>query len=365
MTTNSLQEQARTEEGNAIAAGAASGVFRSPNPELLYLNRETIAGLGGGSSRLYAEALEEALTLHARGDFVQPLKPYLRSAGKEGHIADRIIAMPAHIGGAQPMSGIKWIGSKHDNPQQRGMERASGVIVLNDAESHYPIAVLEAGLISSMRTAAVTVVAARYLARKGFTSVSCVGCGVIAKAQLSSLLEHYEHICEVHLFDQSESAAKRLAETLQASCPHVKFLVANSAEQAVRQGEVVVTCTVTDTPYIPFEWLRKGAFVSNISIMDVHKEAYLLADKVVVDDWEQSNREKKVLNQLVLEGRFSREQLYAELGEIVIGSKAGREREDEIIILNPMGMAIEDIACARRIYLHALQEGAGLRLPLY
>ncbi|MDF2958842.1 MAG: 2,3-diaminopropionate biosynthesis protein SbnB [Paenibacillus sp.] len=337
----------------------------TPVPELLYLNRETIARLGGGSSRLYAEALEEALTLHAQGDFVQPLKPYLRSAGKEGHIADRIIAMPAHIGGELPLSGIKWIGSKHDNPQARGLERASGVIVLNDVRSHFPVAVMEAGLISSMRTAAVTVVAARRLARTGFKAVACIGCGLIAKAQLTSLLEHYAHIEEVHLFDQSQQAADRLADILRVQFPQVRITVQTSAEQTVRQGEVVITCTVTDTPYICFEWLRKGAFVSNISIMDVHKEAYLLADKVIVDDWEQSNREKKVLNQLVLEGRFSKEQLHAELGEIVTGSKPGRENGDEIIILNPMGMAIEDIACARRIYVEALKEGVGLRLPLY
>jgi ornithine cyclodeaminase len=122
---------------------------------------------------------------------------------------------------------------------------------------------------------------------------------------------------------------------------------------------------VTDTPYIPYEWLQKGAFISNTSIMDVQKDVFLKADKVIVDDWDQSNREKKIINQLVIEGLFSREQLHAELGEIVSGLKAGRESDDEIIILNPMGMAIEDIACARSIYLKALKAGAGVSLKLY
>ena len=89
------------------------------------------------------------------------------------------------------------------------------------------------------------------------------------------------------------------------------------------------------------------------------------ADKVVVDDWEQANREKKVLNQLVLEGRFSREQLHAELGEIIIKAKPGRQRQDEIVVLNPMGMAIEDLACAQRLYQKALAENIGTRLSLY
>ena len=98
--------------------------------------------------------------------------------------------------------------------------------------------------------------------------------------------------------------------------------------------------------------------------MDVHKEVFLKADKVVVDDWEQSNREKKVINQLVLEGRFSREQLHAELGEIIIGHRPGRGSNEEIIVLNPMGMAIEDIACAQVIYQKALAAQIGSYLSL-
>lgn len=344
-------EQTRSNDGGA--------------PTLLYLDRETIASLGGESSDLYVEAIEQALTLHAKGEYVQPLKPYLRTDSKDGHIADRIIAMPAHIGGDTPMSGIKWIGSKHDNPQRRGLERASGLIALNDPQSNYPVAILEAGLISSMRTAAVTAVAARRLARKSFRHVSCIGCGLIASAQLRTLLEQFAHIEELHLYDVNAEAAERLRDGLASRYRNIKIHVEQSAENAVRQGEVVVTCTVTDTPYIPYEWLQKGVFVSNTSIMDVQKDVYLKADKVVVDDWDQSNREKKIINQLVLEGRFSRESLYAELGEIVSGQKAGRESDEEIIILNPMGMAIEDISCARHIYLKALEEEAGLSLKLY
>jgi 2,3-diaminopropionate biosynthesis protein SbnB len=333
-------------------------------PTLLYLNKQNIAQLGGESSDIYVEAITDALTIHARGQYVQPLKPYLRAKGKEGHIADRIIAMPAHLDGDDAISGIKWIGSKHDNPAKRGLERASGLILLNDPESNYPIAVMEASLISSMRTAAVTVVAAKHLAKKGFQKVSCLGCGIIAKRQLISLLEQFPHINQIHLFDLFGGAARQLANELNEKYPFVEIIVQDTAEKAVRQGEVVVTCTVTDQPYIEFDWLQKGAFVSNVSIMDVHKEVFLKADKVVVDDWDQSNREKKVIHQLVLEGRFSRERLHAELGEIVIGGKTGRENDDEIIVLNPMGMAIEDIACAERIYQKALAENIGTSKPL-
>jgi len=333
-------------------------------PTMLYLSKEDIQQVGGDESTLYVQALTEAFRLHGKKDFVQPLKPYLRARGKEGHIADRIIAMPAHVGGEDPVSGIKWIGSKHDNPLKRGLARASGLIILNDPETNYPIAVMEASLISSMRTAAVTVIAAKHLAKKNFQSVTIIGCGLIAHKQLQSLLEQFDHITEVHIYDVNEQAQSAFVAKWRESAPSVTFVEHTSAEKAVQGGEVIVPCTVTDTPYIEYSWLQKGAFVSNISIMDVKKEVFLQADKVVVDDWDQANREKKVIHQLVLEGKFSKEKLHAELGEIVLGEKVGRENDEEIIVLNPMGMAIEDIASAYAVYQRAVNQQVGTTLNL-
>lgn len=145
---------------------------------LLYLSKRDVYKIGKETSNLYINAVSEALIIHARRDFVQPLKPYLRTKSEDYHIADRVIAMPAHMGGNYFISGIKWIGSKHDNPTKRKLERASGLIILNDPDSNYPIAVIEASLISSMRTAAVTAVAVRHLAKKSFTEIACLGCGV-------------------------------------------------------------------------------------------------------------------------------------------------------------------------------------------
>ena len=333
-------------------------------PTLRYLSRSDIAALGGDRSDLYMEAIEQGLRLHAAGEFVQPLKPYLRNP-RTRHIADRIIAMPAWIGGEAPISGLKWIGSKHDNPSARGMERASAVMVLNDAETNFPVAVMEAGLISAMRTAAVTGVAARHLARAGFADASLVGCGPIGERQARMLAEQFSHLKSLRLFDLRRGAAEDLSARLRDRHSHLRITIADTAEAAVRDASVVITCTVTDTPYLPFSWLSRGTFLANVSIMDVESEIFLKADKVVVDDWEQSNREKKVINLLVESGRFSREALHAELGEIVVGRRPGRENDDEIILLNPMGMAIDDVACAAAILSRAEAAGVGTVLPLY
>lgn len=331
---------------------------------LRYLARSDVSALGGGHSDLYMAAIEDGFRSHAAGDFVQPLKPYLRSP-LAPHIADRIIAMPAWIGGEQPMSGLKWIGSKHDNPARHGMERASAVIILNDPETNYPVAIMEGGLISAMRTAAVTGVATRHLAQQGFAEAAIIGCGPIAERQAQMLVEQFPAVRTLRLFDLNKGAAEALSARLRERAPAISVNVVASAEAAVRDCPVVITCTVTDTPYLAFDWLSKGTFLANVSIMDVERDVFLKVDKVVVDDWDQSNREKKIINLLVESGEFSRERLHAELGEIVVGRKPGREHDDEIILLNPMGMAIDDIACAKAVFRLAEDRGVGAVLPIF
>ena len=331
---------------------------------ILYLSRDDVNRASDGESQLYVEAVSRALCLHAERKFVQPLKPYLRWRGDDNHIADRIIAMPAYLGGENPAAGLKWVGSKHDNPARHGLERASALTILNDVDTHYPIAVMEGGLISNLRTAAVTAVATRYLAREGFTSIACLGAGPIGTMQVKLLLECFPSIADVRLFDLRREPAEQLSAAIAARHPKVHVRIADSAKEAVRAAEVVVTATVTDRPYLPFEWLSPGTFLSNVSIMDVHKEVFLQVDKVVVDDWDQCNREKKVINQLVEEGRFARDRLHAELGQIVAKMRPGRETRDEVILLNPMGMAVEDVACAQAVYQTARKRGIGTWLSL-
>jgi N-[(2S)-2-amino-2-carboxyethyl]-L-glutamate dehydrogenase len=329
--------------------------------DILYLNRRDVRAAMGDSIRGYVEALRGALALHAEGKTAQPLKPYLRWR-RRGHIADRIIAMPGYVGGTHAMAGIKWIGSKHDNPTTRGIPRASAVIVLNDPETHFPIAIMEGGEISGMRTAGVTVLAAEYLARPGFRSVALVGCGFIGRLHALGLLESFPLIEQVLLYDHDMRAARALAAEIERE--GLSVTVCETAESAVCRGELVVPCTVTAKPYIELDWLMPGAFVSNISIMDVKPDVYLGVNKLVVDDWEQANRERKTINQLVLAGRLKQSDLHAELGDIVRGHRTGRTDPDERILLNPMGMAIEDVACAAAVYRTAREQGAGTWLTL-
>jgi 2,3-diaminopropionate biosynthesis protein SbnB len=335
---------------------------QSSNSSMLYLSQADLVSLGANHSTPYVQAIKDGLIQHASGKFVQPLKPYLRWDGAN-HIADRIIAMPCYLGGDNPAAGIKWIGSRQHNPSKYNKPRASALLVLNDTDTNYPMAILEGSLISGMRTAAISVVASEYLAKENFTDVACIGGGPIAQMQLISMLQQFSSIKNIHLFDLNNEAARLLAIDIKSQF-NVEILIKDTAEQAVREGDVVLTCTTTSKPYLEFSWLKEGCFLCNISIMDVHKEVFLKADKVIVDDWDQCNREKKIINQLVLDGTFSREKLHAELGEIVSGKIKGRSNDKEIILLNPMGMAIDDLICAQYFYNKAREKSIGTTLPL-
>jgi ornithine cyclodeaminase len=235
---------------------------------LLYLSRADVAAAAGEGPTLFVDAVTDAFALHARREVVQPLKPYLRWR-PDGHIADRIIAMPAYVGGERPAAGLKWIGSKHDNPAQAGLERASALIVLNDPDTHRAVAVMEGALISAARTAAVTAVAVRHLARRGFSALTCVGCGPIGTHHVFTLLDQFPSIEVVWLYDLAESAGVALTENVVARHPKVDVRIAVDAESAVRAGDVIVTATLADRPWLPAAWLRPGSLLCNVSIMEV------------------------------------------------------------------------------------------------
>jgi N-[(2S)-2-amino-2-carboxyethyl]-L-glutamate dehydrogenase len=332
-----------------------------PPDSLLYLTRNDIEGAVGSSFGSFIDTVTEALIAHSRGATCQPLKPYLRPPGSENPY-DRLIAMPAYVDGESPAIGLKWIGSKQLVPGSRQRERASALIVLNDPETHRPTAIMEGGLISGRRTAAVTVAAARHLARSDAEAVAIVGCGFIGSLHAYALAEDFPAAATIYLYDSDPDAMTKLLLELRERGVDVRSC--SSAEEAVKSAPIVAACTVASTPTIQDGWLAEGSFLCNVSLVDATPQVYLRTDKFIVDDWEQSNRPGKIVNDLVSSGQFSRTDLHAELGDVLDGSCEGRSGSRERIVLNPMGLAVEDVACGAFVYRRALERGLGRWLPL-
>lgn len=308
-------------------------------------------------------AVADALVCHAHGDFQQPLKPYIRPKGREQeHTGGRFIAMPAYLGGNLQAAGLKWIAGFPANID-KGLPRASGLMALNSTETGRLLALMPCETLSARRTAAIAALSFDHFAPPPPRKVAVIGAGPIGKSVLEALASRPErNIVETRLCDLRRQRAKETARLLShAGLPPVH--VFTDAQSCVQDADVVVTATTGSHDYLQNEWLSQGRLLIALSLDDCKPEVLLSSDKVFVDDFDQCCREEKLLHRLVKEGRFNREKVAATLGEVIAGMKPGRTRTTENIYMNPMGMAIEDVAAAQAVFRKALREHIGLFLP--
>ncbi|WP_331736378.1 2,3-diaminopropionate biosynthesis protein SbnB [Streptomyces sp. NBC_00045] len=326
---------------------------------LLYLSAADVERAVGSERTLFVEAVEAALRAQAADDVVQPLKPYLRRPDRP-HPTDRIIAMPAYVGGEVHLSGIKWIGSAHDNQEVRGLPRASAVIVLNDADSAYPVAVMDGSVVSAWRTAAVSALACRHLAPEG-RRLAILGTGLLARTHLSLLCQTWGRPEAVEVHDVSPRQAESFARWAREE-HGVTVTVHDDAAGCLRNADVILVVTTAPGPWIPAEWVPRGSLFLNVSLADPMPDVVLASDKVVVDCYEQVMRPGKLLHTMAQQGTFGPERCHADLSQLVTGARPGREKPEETIFFNPIGQAVGDIACSAAVYRRAVENGVGTRL---
>ena len=334
--------------------------------ELLFLSQEDVIRAGGLDMSLAVPTMEEVFLLHHRKDYVLPSKCVLRWGDRDTETTrGRINAMPGWIGGGFQAVGIKWIASSPMNPFKHKLPRASAVIVLNDPDTLVPVAVMDGTVISAARTGANTGVAARYLARRDSRTLGLIGAGVQNRTQLLALMYALPAINEVRVYDVSRERAERFVLEMQPQTAAALGVV-GSAREAVAGADVFVTATVTHEPIVRPDWVEPGVFYSHVGSHECTFEAILKMDKRVVDDWDEiKHRGVETLAIMYNSGVIGDDAIYGELGEIVAGRKPGRERANERIYFNTVGMGIEDVALAWKIYQRASDMGLGKRLRLW
>jgi N-[(2S)-2-amino-2-carboxyethyl]-L-glutamate dehydrogenase len=227
------------------------------------------------------ELVSAAYRTHAAGQTVNPASMFLRFPERPNA---RIIALPAHLGGAAPVSGLKWIASFPDNVRN-GRPRASAVLLLNDAETGYPFACLESSIISAARTAASATVAALALCggNRRIESVAFVGAGIIARYVADFLIGTGWTTETVRIYDLVPSYAQSLGEHI-AAAGWPRPLPATSVDEAIRDSQLVVFATTAGTPHVRDPALFKHApRVLHISLRDLAPEILLGADNIVDD----------------------------------------------------------------------------------
>lgn len=335
--------------------------------KIRFLTMEDVISAGALDMKATVNDVEEVFLLYNKKDYRFPNKIILNwGDSPEDEVKyGRINAMPGYIGGDYKMAGIKWSSSAPENPFKYRIPRSAGVIILNDLETKYPIAIMEASIISAARTGAVTGVAAKYLSKEDSKILGLVGAGVQNRTQLKALLVTRPGLKKVFVYDIHYERSLKFSEEMSKDCD-IEIIPVKNAKDASINSDIIVTATLATEPILHKEWLSEGVFYANIGGNEATFDAILHSDKVIVDNW--SAVEHRGISTVALmfhQGVITENNIYADLGEIVNNKKPGRVSEKERIYFNAVGMVIEDLAVASRIYKVACNNNIGTELKLW
>ena len=290
-------------------------------------------------------AVERAFAQQAEGKAVMPPKVYLDVPGGVGDFR----AMPGYI---DEIAGIKWVSVFPDNAK-RNLPTVMATIILSDPETGRPLAIMDGTYITETRTGAAGGVAARYLARKDSATAGLVGAGIQAEAQLLALKIVLPSLNRVKVFDINVEAARKYAASMGKRLG-MNIDIARTAEEAA-DADIVVTTTPSRSPVIKGQ-VKPGTHINAIGADAKGKQeldpVILAKAKIVVDEIEQASHSGEI-NVPLSAGLLRLTDVYGTLGEVISGAKKGRENDAEITVFDSTGLAIQDIACAKLVYLKA------------
>ncbi|MFE8046901.1 2,3-diaminopropionate biosynthesis protein SbnB [Brenneria goodwinii] len=318
-----------------------------------YLNTESIKKIGIDWQQTIDTIRQTVFTLH-HNEVAQPIKPYLRYRDP----VNRIIAMPAFVGGDINMAGIKWIASFPKNIQH-GIQRAHSVTILNESSTGKPLAVLSTALVSGIRTASVTgLIIQKYAERFPLhaVTVGIIGFGPIGQLHLQMVSELLgERISQVLLYDIAGIKTEQIPEAIRE-----RVTVVPSWEEAYQKADIFITCTVSAGGYIDKK-PKDRSLLLNVSLRDFKPEILDYTSSIIVDDWEEVCRENTDIELMHMHRGLQKSDTQSITG-IICEDKMKMFPANMPIIFNPMGMAIFDVAISTYFYRKALQKGVGVEL---
>ena len=324
---------------------------------VLLIPRKDVEGIV--SMKEVVEVVEEAFKAKGLGEVVMPPKVYVNFPKGDFRV------MPCYIP-SLGYGGVKIVNVHPENPEKYGLPTVMAVILLLDPETGKPVAIMDGTWMTDMRTGAAGGVAAKYLARPDSRTVGIVGAGRQARTQLMALREVLEEIEEVRVTDIRKDVREKYAEEMSEKLG-LNVKAVDSVRETVEGADIVVTVTPVRKPIVKNEWIRPGVHINAIGADAPGKEELdpeiLKRAKIVVDDFEQACHSGEV-NVPLTKGIISKEDIYAELGEIIVGKKPGRLSDDEITIFDSTGLAIQDLATATLVYKKAKASNLGFEVEL-
>ena len=324
---------------------------------MLVLNSKQVAQLLPMAECI--ELMADALGSLARGEVYQPLRTIVRPPEARGLLG----LMPAYRSGEHGAFGLKAICVFPGNPAL-GKDAHQGTVMLFSQETGEPLALMNASAITAIRTAAASAVATRLLAREDANDLGIIGAGVQARTHLVAL-SSVRSIKRARVACRNIDHANELVREMEEK---VSFPIepVNSNEAAIRDSDIIVTATSANEPVLKREWIADGAHINAIGTHSPQSReidtATMAAARVFTD------RRESILNEAgdyvlaAQEGAITPDNIVAEIGELVIGTKPGRTSPTEITLFKSLGLAIEDVVCAEYLLRKATAKNVGTQV---
>ena len=305
-------------------------------------------------------ALAQAHIQYSTGKAVMPVRLVVSLPQIQG----RITSMPGYLNYDKAL-GMKVVTYFQDNPKQN-LPAILATIMLFSSETGKMIATMDGGYITAIRTACASALATQALANGDTPVLGILGAGVQARAHIEALTK-VRRIERIKIFSPSGTSAAKLKQEMAASCA-AAIEVATSAEQAVRDSDLLVTVTTAKDPIINVDWLKPGV---HINAVGSHRPdlreldgATLRRSTVVVDSREAIMAECGDILLALKEGSIVDSDIHGEIGEVLAGTKPGRTSPSEITLYKSVGIAIQDVATAQLVYRQALERNVGTNVEI-
>lgn len=304
-----------------------------------------------------AEAIEGMKSAYAQlsaGEAVLPLRAHIPVSA-----ADTTLVMPAYLPQSDAL-GLKVVSVFNSNPP-RGLKLINAVVIALDGATGQPLALIEGGSVTAIRTGAASGAGTDVLARPDAEVAAIFGAGVQARTQLEAVCT-VRQIREVRVYSP-EGAESFAAEMVGRGPIPATILIADSPEAAVRDADIICTATTAHTPVFDGAWLKPGAHVNAIGSFTPEMQeidaATLRRSLVVVDSREAALAETGDLLIPIGRGEFAVEDIHAEVGEIINGARPGRTSPEQITLFKSVGLAVQDVVAAQIIWRNGVEIGLG------
>jgi N-[(2S)-2-amino-2-carboxyethyl]-L-glutamate dehydrogenase len=354
---------------NPSQAAERSAPFVATTPakavHFVYLDQQAVLDAGVLDMKRAMHVVAHVMAAFEDGQVRQPSKVVLRKGNDaQSEVNGRINGLCAFVNHETPSMGLKWVASFPRN-RERGLPRASALIILNSPDTGFPIAMMDGTVISAMRTGACTGLGARFLAPLKTRKIGMVGAGVQARTQLLGLYTALPQVEQIAVWNRTPEHGDIFVEECRQrwNAPAVRT---ETMAEALCEADVVLTITTADQPIIPARYIKPGALTIQLSGHECEFELVRQCRKIVVNNWDAcKHRGIRTPAVMYQQGLLRDEDIYCSLGDLLLGRKNGRESEQERIHFTPDGMGSTDVALAFDVYKRALDLGVGQKLRLW